>query len=159
MIFCVAESARRDPEESHFVWSPEPLASDWAEMVKTPSETSIFFFCFTVEFIFCIWTIILNVTVEGSYSPYNCFPLLGIQLSYWPLWVNFALCNYELIESNFLWNVLLFLVSLPPDFWKAVAFIHGVKLWSQVASRKAEFLSFITFLSPLLVWKSSCVPE
>lgn len=27
MILCVAESARRDPEESHFVWPPEHLAT------------------------------------------------------------------------------------------------------------------------------------
>lgn len=27
MILCVAVSARRDPERSHFVWSPEQLAT------------------------------------------------------------------------------------------------------------------------------------
>lgn len=122
MVLCVAESARRHPEGAISCGHLGSLAlvSNWVEMLKNPSVASMegngHFFCSRAGFVFCIWTIILNVTVEGSYSPYNCFPLLGIQLSYWPLWVNFALCNYELIESNFLWNVLLFLVVLVPGF-------------------------------------------
>lgn len=48
-------------------------------------------------------------------------------------------------------------LSLSLDFWKTVAFLHSVRLWSQVASREAEFHP--TFLPPVLVLKSSCVPE
>lgn len=45
-------------------------------------------------------------------------------------------------------------LSLSPDFCKAVALPHGVKLWSQVASREAELHP--TSLALLLVLKSSC---